>query len=323
MKYTKENLIKSIVEQLKQHYVFPEVANQMIEMLERNLHDGLYSNIESVVTFCETITDDMFKICKDKHLKVFYRSDSSSIEKEKNMQERLEEEINRGKVENYGFHKVERLLGNIGYIDLRRFYGIDIGAETAISAMNLVANTDALIFDLRKNGGGRVEMIPFLTSYLLEEPTHINSIYNRSEDTHVPMWTQKYVPGKRYLDKPVYILTSSYTFSGGEEFAYNLKHLKRGIVIGEVTGGGAHPVIVPQITENVRFKIPNRRAINPITQSNWEGTGVIPDVMVEMEKAFDYAYKEALNTVRNKYKGNQNYSFLFKEIEESLAMIAD
>jgi hypothetical protein len=149
----KENLIKSIVELLKQHYVFPEVANEMIEMLERNLQDGLYSNVESVATFCETITEDMFKICKDKHLKVFYKSDRSSLEKEKNIQERLVEENNRGKVDNFGFHKVERLLGNIGYIDLRRFYGIDFGAETAISAMNLVANTDALIFDLRKNGG--------------------------------------------------------------------------------------------------------------------------------------------------------------------------
>jgi C-terminal processing protease CtpA/Prc len=299
----KENLIKSIVELLKQHYVFPEVANEMIEMLERNLQDGLYSNVESVATFCETITKDMFKICKDKHLKVFYKSDRSSLEKEKNIQERLEEEINRGKVENFGFHKVERLLGNIGYIDLRRFYGIDFGVETAISAMNLVANTDALIFDLRKNGGGRVEMIPFLTSYLLEEPTHINSIYNRSEDSNIPMWTQKYIPGMKYLDKPVYLLTSNYTFSGGEEFAYNLKHLKRGKVIGEVTGGGAHPVIVPQITENVRFKIPNRRAINLITQSNWEGTGVMPDVLIKKEKAFDYAYREALNIVKNKYWG--------------------
>jgi C-terminal processing protease CtpA/Prc len=319
----KENLIKSIVEQLEQHYVFPEVANEMIGMIKRNFQDGVYSNLESMAAFCEALTDDMFNICNDKHLKVIYRDEQTSINKEKNMQERLEEEMRRGKVENYGFHKVERLMGNIGYIDLRRFYGIDLGAETVIHAMNFIANTDALIIDLRKNGGGRVDMIPFLTSYLLEESTHINSIYNRSDDTLIQMWTQKYVPGRKYLNKPIYILTSNYTFSGGEEFAYNLKHLKLGKVIGEVTGGGAHPVIFTQITENVRFKIPNRRSINPITHSNWEGTGVIPDVQMRKEKAFNYAYKEALSLVKIQYDDDQNYQFLIKDIEAALENFYD
>ncbi|WP_025025625.1 S41 family peptidase [Caldalkalibacillus mannanilyticus] len=126
------------------------------------------------------------------------------------------------------------------------------------------------------------------------------------------------MPGKKYIDKPLYILTSGFTFSGGEAFAYSLQQAQKAKVIGEITGGGAHPVTFQQISENIRFRIPNRRSINPITLSNWEGTGVIPDVQLEQEKAFDYAYTEALHIVREKYKDKPHYAFLVTEIDSVL-----
>jgi C-terminal processing protease CtpA/Prc len=318
----KEFIIKNLGQQLLQHYVFLHVAEEMDAQLQKNVREGYYSSVDTIQDFCEIVTKDLYEICQDKHLKVIYQPEVTQHENSNTIQEKMfEVEKRRGKVDGYGFHKVERLPGNIGYIDMRKFYSIEIGADTVISAMNLVKNTDALILDLRKNGGGRVEMVAFFISYFLEEPTHINSIYTRSDDTFLQTWTQKYVPGNRYVNKPIYILTSNFTFSGGEALAYSLQQLKLAKIIGEVTGGGANPVIFNQVTENIRFKIPNRRTIFPITNSNWEGTGVIPDVPIHKEASFELAYKEALSIVRKKYANQQDYLFLLKEIDHSLGNI--
>jgi C-terminal processing protease CtpA/Prc len=312
----KKLIINTLLQQLLQYYVSLELAEEMGKQLKNNFKDGLYSSVDTIQEFCEILTRDLYEICNDKHLKLIYRPEAASKEKNISIKERMfEEEKRRGKVENYGFHRVERLPGNIGYLDMRKFYSVELGADTVISAMDLVKNTDALILDLRKNGGGRVEMVAFFTSYFIEEPTHINSVYNRYEDSLIQTWTQKYVPGSRYLNKPMYILTSNFTFSGGEALAYSLQHLQLAKVIGEVTGGGAHPVIFNQITDNIRFKIPNRETICPITNSNWEGTGVIPDININKEAAFDLAYKEALSIVKQQYINQQDYTFLIKEIE--------
>ena len=143
---------------------------------------------------------------------------------------------------NFGFEKVERLKGNVGYIDLRGFTPAEFSAETIVAAMNFVANTDALIFDLRQNGGGDPATVALLSSYLFgPEPVHLNSLYWREGDTTHQWWTLPFVPGKRYAGKDVYVLTSKRTFSAAEEFTYNLKNLKRATIIGETTGGGAHP----------------------------------------------------------------------------------
>jgi hypothetical protein len=167
--------------------------------------------------------------------------------------------------------------------------------------MNFLAYADAVIFDLRQNGGGSPSMIQLITSYLLDEPTHLNSFYIRKEDTTKQFWTQAWVDGPKMSDALVYVLTSSSTFSGAEEFTYNLKNLKRGTIIGETTGGGAHPVdgrIFANL--NVGMSLPFGRAVNPITGTNWEGTGVTPDIEVPQEKALDVAHLEALKALLEK-----------------------
>lgn len=195
-----------------------------------------------------------------------------------------------------------------------------IAAETGANAMNLVANTEALIFDLRNNGGGDPNMVAFLTSYLFKSaaPIHLNSFYYRPEENFKQFWTMPVISGKRYVDKPVYILTSNYTFSGAEEFSYNLKHLKRATIIGEVTGGGANPGYDHQLTKHVSVFIPNGRAINPITQTNWEGVGVIPDIETSKEEAFGTAYKLALHHVIEQYQDSINHEFLVQEAQKEL-----
>ncbi|WP_312474465.1 S41 family peptidase [Neobacillus sp.] len=314
-----DEIIHSLVKALNEHYVFPDIAKEMGKYLELKLTRKDYESIKSPETFCEQITNDLREISKDKHLRLRYTEQEKSIDRKIREKEQREDYLLQAKIDNYGFHKVERLPGNIGYIELRAFYEPEFAAEAAVNAMNLVANTDALIFDLRSNGGGSPLMVAFIISYLFNsEPFHLNSFYSRSKDFLSQSWTLSYVPGKRYGDKPVYVLTSHKTFSGAEEFAYNLKNLKRATVIGEVTAGGANPGAVHQLTKHFSIFIPDGRAINPITQTNWEGKGVTPDVKTTQNEAFETAYERALYYVINHYQDRKQYRFLVKEAENQL-----
>ena len=166
-----------------------------------------------------------------------------------------------------------------------------ICGPTAIAAMNFLGHVDAIIFDLRNNGGGDPKMVAFLSSYLFEDPTHLNDLYNRKEDSTTQYWTLPFVPGNRLPKQPAFVLTSKSTFSGGEEFTYNLKNLKRATIVGETTG--AHPVAGHRVDDHFMIGVPFARAINPITKTNWEGTGVTPDVTAKASDALPIAEKLA------------------------------
>jgi C-terminal processing protease CtpA/Prc len=194
---------------------------------------------------------------------------------------------------NCAFDKVEVLPNNIGYVKFNAFISPADCSQTAIAAMGFIANTDALIFDLRENGGGDPAMIALICSYLFDRPTHLNDLWNRKENFATQWWTLPYVPGKRLPNIPVYVLTSSRTFSGAEEFSYDLQSLKRATIVGEVTGGGAHPVRGQRIDDRFIIGVPFAKAINPVTKTNWEGTGVKPDVAVAASDALTTAQKLA------------------------------
>ena len=194
---------------------------------------------------------------------------------------------------NCGFNKADILEGNVGYLKFDFFADPRICGRTVVAAMSFLANTDAIIFDLRENGGGDPKMVSLVSTYLFAERTHLNDLWTRKGDITDQYWTLPYVPGKRLDGKPAFVLTSSNTFSGGEEFTYNLKTLKRATIVGETTGGGAHPVRGHRITEHFSIGVPFARAINPITHTNWEGTGVEPDVKVPAADALTTAKKLA------------------------------
>lgn len=171
---------------------------------------------------------------------------------------------------------------------------------TAIAAMNFLSHVAAIIFDLRENGGGDPKMIALISTYLFDKPTHLNDLYNRKQDSTTQSWTLPYVPGNRLPDAPAFVLTSTATFSGAEEFSYNLKNLKRAILVGETTGGGAHPVRGQRIDDHFTVQVPFERAINPISKTNWEGTGVVPDVAAKASEALDVAEKLATAKLQTK-----------------------
>ena len=163
--------------------------------------------------------------------------------------------------------------------------------------MGFLANVDALIIDLRQNGGGSPSMIQLLSSYFFEEPTHLNSFERRGQEQIDQFWTLPHVPGKKLLDVPLFVLTSPSTFSAAEEFTYNMKNLGRATIIGQTTGGGAHPGGTHAVGGLISVFVPDGRAINPITGTNWEGTGIAPHVPVQGTGALDEARRLARKAI--------------------------
>ena len=294
---TRGVVIENLLKDLNETYVFPDVAKKMETDIRARMSKNEYDSITSAQAFAKKLTEDLQSVSKDKHLRVRYSHNVIPVRQERTepTATEKEEQARYTKFMNAGFEKVERMRGNIGYIKFLGFMDPDMGAEVVESSMNFVANTDALIFDLRENGGGDPRMVALICSYLFgDKPVHLNDLYWRKGDKTEEFWTKPTVPGKKYLDKDVYVLTSNYTFSGAEEFTYNLKNLKRATIIGETTGGGAHPGDMVRLSDHFGVFLPSGRAISPITKTNWEGTGVEPDVKVPKDQALKTAYLMAL-----------------------------
>jgi hypothetical protein len=291
---TRARVIDGAIAQLNEFYVFPETAKKMGEAVKAKQKKGDYDSITDGDAFAKMLTDNFQEVSHDKHLRVDFSPAPMPDRHEgpPNADERARYRKDMERM-NCGFDKVEILSGNVGYLKFNFFADPEVCGPTAVAAMNFLANADAIIFDLRENGGGDPKMIAFLSTYLFSEPTHLNDLWERKGDNTHQYWTLPYVPGKRLDGKPAYVLTSKQTFSGAEEFSYNLKNLKRAALIGETTGGGAHPVSGHRIDDHFMIGVPFARAINPISKTNWEGTGVEPDVKVSAADALATAQKLA------------------------------
>ncbi len=286
--------IESILKLIETNYALPKMGERIVADIREREKKGEYATFADGDKLARKLTADMQSTSHDLHLRLRYSAqilptESESGEPPKDWLEKEHRQLMR---ENFGLAKVDILKGNVGLIQFDYF----ASPENYAAALNYVANTDALIIDLRNNRGSQDgNSIPFVCSYFFEEPVHLNDFYWRPNGEYRQSWTQKQVPGKKYLDKPIYVLTSNKTFSGGEEFAYDLKNLKRATIIGDTTGGGAHPGGTTRINDHFSLWLPLGRAENPITKTDWEGTGVTPDVPVQATKALITAYLDALN----------------------------
>ncbi len=288
------DLADSLARDLREVYIFEDKAEAMARMLKDGAASGAWADHSDPHLFVEALTRDLRGICEDLHLRVGVQPLPLDDEPRGPMGP---DPLEQARQSNFGFQKLERLEGNVGYLELSGFSGFPEAGEVAVASMNWLAGCDALIIDLRQNGGGSPSMIQLLCSYLFEGPRHLNSFYIRQSDTTQQFWTQNRVQGRRLTDQPVYVLTSSRTFSAAEEFSYNLKHMERATLVGETTGGGAHPVTGYFYDfEHWRFTLsmPYGRAINPVTGTNWEGVGVIPQVECPSTDALQVAHRKAL-----------------------------
>jgi hypothetical protein len=291
---SRARVMAGAIKALDQSYVFPDVAKRMEVALRTREKQGAYNSIVTGDAFARRLTDDLRDVSHDKHLGVRF---SQVVQPEEvppggppkpdpAARERLASQ-------NCGFEEAEHLPPNIGYLKFNFFADPDICGSTAVAAMNFLGDSQVVIFDLRDNHGGDPGMVAFIASYLFSERTHLTDIYDRPKNSTVQSWTSPYVPGKSLAAAKVFVLTSRGTFSGAEEFCYDLKNLKRATLIGEATGGGAHLVGPHRIDEHFSIYVPFGRAINPISKTDWEGTGVEPDVQVPADEALTEALRRA------------------------------
>lgn len=299
---TRTKVIEGSLAALTKLYVFPDVAAKMSEAIKKHVAAKKYDRVTSARAFAEVLTADLRAVSRDKHVAVYFNPQGFPDRKPDQgpSAAELEQFKDQARFWNAGVMKAERLDGNVGYLRLDEFAPAELSGSKYAAAMTLLANTDALIIDLRWNGGGHPAAVALLVSYLFEagDDRHINDLYFRAENTTRQFWTVPEVAGTRYPKKPVYVLTSKDTFSGAEEFAYDVQNLQRATIVGEVTGGGANPGGPEKVHANFVVNVPRGRAINPVTKTNWEGTGVKPEVVTTAAKALDTAYLAALGKVK-------------------------
>jgi hypothetical protein len=297
---TRARVIDGAIAKLDEFYVFPEVAKKMGMAVRARAKHGEYDSVTDGNAFAKLLTSHFQDVSHDKHLLVSFSPTQLPEDSATPSPEAMARYREAMRDSNCAFEKVEHLSGNVGYVKFNGFADPEVCGATAVAAMNFLADVDALIFDLRQNGGGDPKMIALLCSYLFATPTHLNDLWTRKGDETLQFWTLPYVPGKRLPSIPVYVLTSHRTFSGAEEFSNNLKVLKRATIVGEVTGGGAHPVAGHRIDDRFTIGVPFARAINPVTKTNWEGVGVEPDVKVPAADALTTAQTLALKEIASR-----------------------
>ena len=296
---TRAEVLDALVKELNAKYVFPDVAKKLEKTLRATQKAGRYDAITTPQQLADQLTEDLRRASGDMHLHVRFSEQAvpvqdASAKPDPQEQARAEVEAQEFfKHINYGVEKVERLPGNVGYIDLRGFTPARYSGQAYSAAMTLLNGTDALIIDLRKNRGGDPNAVALLASYFFDGRTQLSDIVKREGGTDrlQQMSTSDFVHGPRYASgKDVFILTSKDTFSAGEDFSYSMQVLKRVKVIGEVTGGGAHPGNMERLHAHFLAFIPFGRSLNPITKTDWEGVGVVPDVKVSAADALKAAH---------------------------------
>ena len=292
------NVVSQVRALLEAHYVFPDIAAAVSGVLAEGLAAGRYPS--DAPDLAVAVTADLQSVNGDKHLRLQYHDEALPAHTPGDDADEIAFLAEWADRTCGGVACTQRLAGNIGYLDLQPIlFPAAMCGEIITAAMSLVASTDALILDLRHCQGGEPGMAVLVASYLWDDdPVQLTGLRERHDTTPRQMWTQPHVPGRRFgKTKPVYLLTSAATFSGGEQLSYDLQQLGRAAVVGERTGGGAHPREAFPVHAYLQATIPVTEAVNPVTGGNWEGTGVTPDIDVTASQARDTAYRLALQAV--------------------------
>ncbi|MFC3504634.1 S41 family peptidase [Micromonospora krabiensis] len=279
---------------VEEHYVFPEVASQLSVLLADQLAAGRYADTPDPRTLGDTVTADLQSLNGDRHLRLKHHDEPLADRDQDPDDERI---IRLATTTMGGIAQVRRLDGNVGLLEIQpHLFPPQLAGDQLTAALRLLADTDALLLDLRENVGGSPDMVALICGWLFEEPTLLHTMYNRAGEPFRQSWSAAYLPVPRYApDKPVHVLTSRRTFSGGEELAYDLQQSGRATVVGERTGGGAHPRIGFRAHAHLEVTVPIARPVHPISGTNWEGTGVRPDIETPAEDALAVAHRAVLS----------------------------
>lgn len=311
--------ILEISENIKKYYIFEDVAHQLSEKLKSEIALKTFDTLTDQ-DFAKSLTSYLTQYGNDLHFNVLYRP-SQEEQKTVNEKELLQEYDAINKQWNYGFEKVARLDGNIGYIEYTGFPEGNKSAQQILDAtMNFVSNTNALIIDLRNNQGGDGKMVELFLSYFFDKKIKLSEIYTRYNDKTIKSYTMQKVNGKKYLDKPVYILVNNKTISAAEALAYNLQQNKIAKIIGDKTYGAANPVKAFFIGNKYHLFIPISIEKNAITNTNWEHTGIDADIKISSEKA---SIKAQIIALENLLKSNTKMELTENEIKEKILKLEE
>lgn len=309
-------IVKELSRNIDSDYVNPDVAAKMVSALRQHQNAGDYDAITQGPSFAAKLTADLRAISHDGHLSVDYLPEAIP---EHPVDEPTPEELEQfriaGKRRNFEFRKVEELSGSVGLLEIDGFYPAEFVREPLTGAISFLANSEAIILDLRHNGGGAPDGVLALESYFFKDATHITDQYVRATKELHQYWTSPTLTGPSLADKKLYILISHDTFSAPEDLAYNLQALGRATIIGETSGGGAHGTKPYRISAHFMASIPFNDSINPVTHGNWEGRGVIPDVRVPADQALIKAHILALQSVLQRSGSDPNRS---KQLQDSI-----
>ncbi|QKZ21724.1 S41 family peptidase [Streptomyces chartreusis] len=277
---------------LTEHYVFPEIAGQVADLLQRRLDEGAY-DVDGVEELARAVTADLQSVNGDRHLRLKHHTEPVSPAQGAATMEAMRRDFDTSLG---GAPRVELLDGGVAVLELApMLFPLEWAAEPLGAALTLVSRARALIVDLRANRGGDPDTVAFVCSYLLDERTHLNTMHWRDGERREQSWSLPHVPGARFGgSKPLYVLSGDSTFSAAEELAYDLQQLGRALVVGEPTRGGAHPCKGWTVHPHLEVTIPMGRAINPVSGTNWEGTGVQPDIPCAAADSLDHAHTLAL-----------------------------
>ena len=280
-------VIRAAADLIEARYVDPAKGKQIAVALRQS--GSRWQEPRDAAAFARDATTLLRTLSSDGHLGLSYSAKPIPEQDGETAFSESEMEKWYGPQLNHGIERIERLPGNVMLLDLRVFPPPSMAGDVFAAAMTVVAQGDALIIDLRNNGGG-AETSSLLAGYVLEGGSPLSGSYNRPTDTRAYAVSPAWVPGRRFgSSKPLYILTSGKTFSAAEAVAYDLQALKRAVIVGEVTGGGAHPFEYRRVHAHFAVDLPESRSINPITNSNWQDVGVKPDVPVPAERALEKA----------------------------------
>lgn len=285
-------VIDETVRLVTEHYVFPEIAEQLAALLQRRLTEGAY-DVDDAGELARLVTADLQSVNGDRHLRMKHHADRVPTKKGAATLDAMRREFDTSLG---GVPRVELLDGGVAVVELGpSLFPLEWAAEPLGAALTLASRAQALIVDLRANRGGDPDSVAFVCSYLLDERTHLNTMHWRDGERSEQSWSLPHVPGARFGgSKPLYVLSSNSTFSAAEELAYDLQQLGRAVVVGERTLGGAHPCQGWTVHSHLEATVPVGRAINPVSGANWEGVGVQPDVPCAAADSLDHAHALAL-----------------------------
>jgi len=314
-------IIEKIADSLEFYYVNHDIGKQISLQLKINEKNGLYNGTINPDTLAFKLTETLRSANGDLHLSVSHSPKKKTNSNNSNNLDNHKQAFTF----NYGVPEVKILEGNIGYMKIISFSNWNFFEKTKsvmTTSMKFLENSDAIIFDVRDNRGGVPNLVAFLCSYLFdEEPVHLAQYYHRYRNDGYGLYTYKYIPGKRLTKVPVFVLVNEKSASAAEEFAYFLKHQKRAIIVGEVTMGAGYGVMSHRLNDRFIVYISSEEDINPITKTNFEGVGVIPNVKTEKHNTFntakDLAGKAAEDYKTQKYGRLQTLVDKYSNINEN------